>query len=366
MELFPSIEVRAARIPDGIQRLRYLRSTIRGKRPGVSALHFVGAGLVGCLACFALVGPRKHIAPALIHGVMRKHVAADVAPFEPIWSVEEKSTYAVYSNGLQIRTEYTAASAPRRYRVFSRQDLTPSAERTEPAGIVFHTTESLLLPLEPARNGSLVRTREDLLHHVQNERCYNFVIDRFGQVFRVVPETQVAFHAGHSVWADAQSVYVNLNESFIGVAFEERTGTVEPSAAQLRSGRMLTDLLRSTYKIPEANCVTHAQVSVNPDNMRIGFHTDWAADFPFRELGLRSGYSLPVASIEVFGFAYDEHFLHAIGGHPWDGVIDAETNLLRQAAQHGVTATTYRQQLQQQYRFLRRNSHERTPESDRT
>ncbi len=127
---------------------------------------------------------------------------------------------------------------------------------------------------------TLSRSREDLLSHVRSGRLYNFVVDRFGQVFRVVPETQTAFHAGHSIWADATSIYIDLNGSLIGVAFEMKAGETA-TAAQCHAGKLLTEMLRGRYAIQDGNCVTHAQVSVNNDNLRIGYHTDWGSGFPF-------------------------------------------------------------------------------------
>jgi hypothetical protein len=38
--------------------------------------------------------------------------------------------------------------------------------------------------------------------------------------------------------------------------------------------------------------VVHAQVSINPGNRRIGWHTDWGAGFPFREIGLPDNYQI--------------------------------------------------------------------------
>jgi hypothetical protein len=68
---------------------------------------------------------------------------------------------------------------------------------------------------------------------------------------------------------------------------------------------VLTEILRSKYGIADVNCITHAQVSVNPNNLRMGYHTDWARNFPFEELGLRHGYQTAVASIAIFGFGFD-------------------------------------------------------------
>ncbi len=279
-------------------------------------------------------------------------VGMPMAP-SAIWQVEENSASTLYSNGLEVRREFATNSRQRAYHTFSTVNLARSAEEfTAPAGIVYHTTESLLLPLKPAEARKLVRTREDLLQHVRNDKLYNFVIDRFGQVFRVVPEDEVALHAGHSIWADNERVYDGLNESFIGVAFETRTGDfAEP--AQIRAARLLTEYLRGRYGIAESNCVTHAQVSVNRENMRIGYHTDWATDFPFEQLGLHQGYLTALPSIALFGFTYDREFLDAIGGEPWPGVTTAEESIEREASARGENTQAYRRQLQDRYRRIR-------------
>src|SRR5262249_40275604 len=150
-----------------------------------------------------------------------------------------------------------------RQRSYLAFNLMGAPERaTSPAGIVFHTTESRIAPFEAEQNAALKKLGESLLEYVRRTRSYHFVIDRFGRVYRIVPENQVAYHAGHSVWADDRHAYVNLNESFIGVSFEAANRESEPaemSPAQARSGEMLVELLRRRYRISAADCVTHAQ-----------------------------------------------------------------------------------------------------------
>jgi hypothetical protein len=58
----------------------------------------------------------------------------------------------------------------------------------------------------------------------------------------------------------------------------------EASPAQVRAAAMLVEMLRARYRISAVNCVTHAQVSLNPSNMRVGYHMDWASKFPFEQL----------------------------------------------------------------------------------
>jgi len=146
--------------------------------------------------------------------------------------------------------------------------------RSEPAVIVYHTTESHLAPFEGDQNRMLRRAGEGLLEYASRRRSYHFVIDRFGRVFRVVRESDYANHAGNSVWADQYWIYIKLNQSFLGVAFQARSkpdGLKPPvNAAQVYAGRVLTEMLRARYGIPVSNCVAHAQVSVNPANYGVG------------------------------------------------------------------------------------------------
>ena len=83
---------------------------------------------------------------------------------------------------------------------------------------------------------------------------------------------------------------------------------------------MLTEMLRVRYRIPAANCVTHAQVSVNPSNMRIGYHVDWASEFPFEELGLPDRYAAALPSIWAFGFEVDGSFRTVAGAELRAGI----------------------------------------------
>jgi hypothetical protein len=363
-----------ARVPDEVLKLRRIRELNRRRirelnrkkqaallrlqarqekrfRRTIRTMAAALAAAAGLAAIFAVHARAVSNAPTPPPHAARVNPTALVP--QPIWEVEQRSGSTIYSNGLEIRNEFETTSRPRSYHTFSRVRLERSAEAfSAPAGIVFHTTESLLLPIDPAETRELMRTREDLIRHVRTGMLYNFIIDRFGQAFRIVPEDEVAFHAGHSIWSDRDRVYNGLNESFIGVAFETQTGEAL-EAAQIRTGRLLVDYLRGRYAIEEANCVTHAQVSVNPENMRIGFHTDWAASFPFEQFGLHPGYSAAVSSVALFGFSYDSEFLAAIGGRPWPGLIAAEESIRREASDRGEDAGAYRRELRENYRLVR-------------
>src|SRR6202008_1768671 len=111
------------------------------------------------------------------------------------------------------------------YHVYPRSNIDSAQPewRTGPAGIVYHTTESDQARFEEDETSHLKRIGKGVLSYVQRRHAYHFLIDRFGQGFRIVKESDVADHAGMSVWADNRVIYVNLNSSFFGIAFETQT-----------------------------------------------------------------------------------------------------------------------------------------------
>jgi hypothetical protein len=235
--------------------------------------------------------------------------------------------------------------------------LTVSGGEADPAGIVYHTTESHIAPFAEESNRTLRRAVLGVREYVVKNRSYHYLVDRFGRVHRIVPESDAANHAGESVWGDPPRVWMNLNDSFLGVAFEAASGGNQGAAitaAQLHAGAILTAMLRARYGIQAANCVTHAQVSVNPLNMRIGNHVDWGTGFPFAAMGLPDNYQRPPVAIHGFGFGYDEAFL-AVTGRGWPGLREAGVRLEQDATAQGVSPGRYRTLLAARYRdFARR------------
>ena len=283
-----------------------------------------------------------------------KPAAVPMRPPPKVWRVEDRGAYELYSNGLRIENGLRTSYRPRSFRALSRSHLEWTSFRSQPAGIVFHTTESQMAPFDSGHNESLKLYGMGVLDYVRERRLYHFLIDRFGRVHRVVEESDSADHAGHSVWADEKWIYLNLNQSFLGISFEAQTQpdqtTYLATPAQVNGARLLTEMLRDRYSIPAIDCVTHAQVSVNPVNFTIGYHTDWATSFPFRDLGLNDQYEQPLPSIILFGFAYDDFFVNAIGGREWSGLTRAEEQIQLDAAGRNMTVEDYRDWLRQRYR----------------
>ncbi|MCC6859955.1 MAG: N-acetylmuramoyl-L-alanine amidase [Bryobacterales bacterium] len=363
------VERHGARIADPAARLRFVRSAREAYVPGLPGWAYVVRSDPPAIRVRRLpLGGAGALAVLLLLGLVRATATRDAAvppaasirpvnqALPRVWLVEKTGRQELYSNGLRIEERHAAKTSPRRYRAFARRSFELSEPRTRPAGIVFHSSESPLAPFEAVHNARLKHQGSELLEYVVRNAAYHFLIDRFGRVFRVVAEGDSANHAGNSVWADAEWIYLNLNHSFLAVSFEAQTGTGSGSCpanpAQVQAARVLVEMLRGRYGIPPENCVTHAQVSVNAASHAIGYHTDWGRDFPFREIGLPDGYRDALPSITAFGFGYDAAFLTAIGGQVWPGLLRSEEQVLRDAAAGGLTPAAYRKRLQRWYREL--------------
>ena len=355
----PWITWRAGRFSDPVARLRYLRNAT-SPPPVPNRVPKVMITFAGVTAGAALLIPghpgyfMREVAspapPAQVISANTQEAPADV------WLVDSRDAqYEIYSNGLRIETAGAVSYQPRVWRQVMRPSLNAGDLRHDPVGIVYHTTESHIAPFEQSQTDRLKRVGQWLIAYLRKERSYHYLIDRFGRVHRIVKESDAAGHAGRSVWADSNSIYLNLNHEFLGVAFESATQSGDVTAqavtpAQIRAARELTEMLRTRYRISTVNCVTHAQVSVNPWNHRIGNHTDWASNFPFAALGLPDNYELPIAAMEVFGFGYDQDFVTATGGRLWKGLLLTEERVRQAASAEGVSVAPYRAQLKEKYR----------------
>ena len=352
-------------------RDRFFLLLFRGWRAAARYVPLAAAGaalvllILGSLATFgepedtAALFPAGGLTPAARAALGGE--AHNAAPLE-VWLVETTPEGELYSNGLRILDEYVQHSGPRSFAVFSAgADGLPASpqRRDQPAGIVFHTTVSDFAPPLERENNQLIRYRgAKLLSYIAREHLYNFVIDRFGRVYRTVPETEYCYHAGYSLWAEGGELYFNLNHSFLAIAFETRPEALEPNAppqdavtpAQVASARLLTQMLREKFGIVEGNCVTHEMISINPDKMLIGYHTDWKGRFPFTAVGLPDNYQRTLPSITDWGLRYDSQFAEELDGRLWPGLRASVKQFESEAGARELPVDRYRRQQQQKYK----------------
>jgi hypothetical protein len=268
-----------------------------------------------------------------------------------VWMAESGEGYEFYSNSARVLTEFETDGRERRFYSFNLDRLFDNADEfemaTKPIGILYHISESDLLPFADKYNSSLKGRSRALLKYAREKGLYNYLIDRFGRTYRIVRDEQTANHAGNSVWSDGQQLYVNLSASFIGICFEGKSdlGTADGiNEAQIYAARVLTAVLRSKYEIADANCVTHGLVSVNPSNRLMGYHTDWVAGFPFEAVGLSNKYETELLTISRLGFTYDQPYVTAAGGKRWAGLERADAKLKEAAKDEGVTIEAARRE----------------------
>jgi hypothetical protein len=320
----------------------------------VAAVLLLGLGLLGVgfrvtrAAVAAAAAPPPPSRPLVAETLAA--LPAGVAPAS-VWLVEKSDTSEQYSNGLRIDTTFSVAGEHRRFHVFEAGRGMSAETFDKPVGILFHTSESDIWPLDEAHNEKLRDSSHGLLRYLKRNLVYHYLVDRFGRVYRVVDEESKANHAGAAVWNRESAVYLNLNNAFLALCFETRWegGKALPiTAAQLAAGRSLTDYLRQRYNIPGDMCVGHGIVSVNPKTHLIGHHLDWARGFPFAAFGLPDQYARALPSVAIFGFNYDDPFL-SVMGEPWPGVRDAEHILAGEAAARGRTTEAIRKERQAIY-----------------
>lgn len=367
-----TLDARAAAITDPIERLRYLRerapALALSTEPPQRRFQWdrrwsFAAAIVAVLVPLQAVSDARDsmrlYVPASVPVEGRLAYEGDPERYPNIWLVDSRPDEELYSNGLRVEVRHAVANRPRSYYRLDRSKNLEISKNpySEPAGIVFHTTESLVAPFQQENTARIRRAGQALIDYIASQRSYHYLIDRFGRVFRIVQERDAAHHAGLSVWADARYGYLNLNDPFLGVAFE---GTTQPEGmdravtdAQIHSARVLTEMLRSRYRIPMANCITHAQVSVNPLNREVGFHHDWGRNLPFGALGLPNNYLEPLAATYLFGFIYTPNYLSLTNESLWAGLRSADQTLKQQAHSRNLTVSQYQDQLFDQYRRLR-------------
>ena len=130
---------------------------------------------------------------------------AGVAPAS-IWLVEKGEASEQYSNGLRIDTTFAVAGrAPALPGL--RGGPRNVAETFDKPGRASSSTPRRATsgPSTRAYNENLRDSSHDLLRYLKSNRVYNYLIDRFGRVYRVVDEETKANHAGHSVWTDERA-----------------------------------------------------------------------------------------------------------------------------------------------------------------
>jgi hypothetical protein len=204
------------------------------------------------------------VLPAPLRQLHDLFPVAPISELQHVWRAEEGDSYEVYSNGLRIENTFVAPSRTRgQYFAYRRVPGTwgvirhPAFSMANPAGIVFHQTESLQAAFEPSQARRLTRIGQELLEFVRRRHCYHFVVElRPGMADRAGDRCRVSFRA------------LGVGRSGEGVREPElvvpgcRVGIRRQRNAFWGAGhslRLLVEWLRNRYSIPASNCVAHAE-----------------------------------------------------------------------------------------------------------
>jgi N-acetylmuramoyl-L-alanine amidase len=119
-------------------------------------------------------------------------------------------------------------------------------KRTSTTLLIVHTTE--------APSGSSLRKLRDM------GECH-YCIDELGRVYSIIDPRRVAFHSGRSMWNGKQEV-----DNF-AIGIEVCGYHNKPlSAAQTKSLKELIAMIKSTYKLTDAQVLPHSQVAYGAPN----------------------------------------------------------------------------------------------------
>jgi len=115
----------------------------------------------------------------------------------------------------------------------------------------------------------------------KNQVSSHYIINENGEVFELVADKNIAYHAGHSYWRGEDG----LNKSSIGIEFfNPKPFQKKFSKKQIVSGIELIKKIIKKYKIKPINIVGHSDIAYFPDNGNLDRKQDPSHLFPWEEL----------------------------------------------------------------------------------
>lgn len=111
----------------------------------------------------------------------------------------------------------------------------------------------------------------------EKKASYHLVIERSGQILRMLPIESVAWHAGDSAWPSPQRYPPgngghSVNSFSIGISFANDNESEDLTDEQITSGLWLCHYYMNLLRIPPSRVVSHADVSpgrkTDPAKMR--------------------------------------------------------------------------------------------------
>src|SRR5215472_2683447 len=149
------VEWRANWFSDPAKRLRFLKHSRSRSHQLLPSALLVALTLGLASASIAFVKPGWRRTPPPPRPIEARISAPSKAP-DPasVWPVESNERFDLYSNGLRVKNQYPRHTRSRAYLAYARDRFDPrlATLRLDPAGIVYHTTESHMAPFEERQN----------------------------------------------------------------------------------------------------------------------------------------------------------------------------------------------------------------------
>ena len=95
---------------------------------------------------------------------------------------------------------------------------------------------------------------------IKNKVSCHYLIDRNGQIIKMVDENKIAWHAGKSKWKN----FNNLNNFSIGIELVNKghyLGYEKFTSIQIKNLSLLCKELKKKYKIKNSNIIGHSDIS---------------------------------------------------------------------------------------------------------
>lgn len=153
---------------------------------------------------------------------------------------------------------------------------------------------------------------------VEHKVSAHFLIDESGEIFELVAENDIAWHAGTSYWRGVDG----LNKNSIGIEFINSSPfEKEFSKPQMQAGLELIGYLIEKYKIEKTDIVGHSDIAYDRETGLLDRKQDPSHLFDWRFLTLNGAGIFPDFSLGIL-----DHFKL---GERDEKIAEAKRNLIR-------------------------------------
>src|SRR5215510_9768862 len=122
---------------------------------------------------------------------------------EKPWLFGKDGEYEKWSNGCDISMKYETDNHSRAYYAIPRGSGSGGNQFSEKSdqivGILYHTPENTMFDMNPDNTQRIQNSSRELIEDVRRYKKYNYLINRIGDIYRIVRDDQAANDAGDSL-----------------------------------------------------------------------------------------------------------------------------------------------------------------------